>query len=320
MASTALITGIAGQDGSYLSELLLAKGYRVAGMVRRESVYANITHLRDRITLHTADLMDQFSLMELIEEVAPDEVYNLASYSFAPLSWDEPVLVGEHNGLGVARLLEAIRRVRPQARFFQASSAEIFGKPETSPQHERTPFRPETPYGTAKLYGHCIVGNYRERLGLFACSGILYNHESSRRGKEFVTRKITHAVACIAAGQQEKLVLGDLHATRDWSHAKDVVQAMWLMLQHERGDDYVIASGTPHSVGDCVEVAFAHVGLDWRTYVASDPQLLRRVEYTSMVGDAGKARTQLGWTPAISFEQMIRMMVDDDVAALRHGQ
>jgi len=321
MSKTALITGIAGQDGSYLAELLLTEGYRVVGMVRRtpEQLFPNIEHLRDRIGLRTADLTDQISLIELIEDAAPDEIYNLGSHSFVPLSWQEPVLVGEHNGLGVARLLEAIRRVRPRVRFYQASSSEMFGKPETTPQNERTPFRPGTPYGSAKLYGHWIVGNYRDRLGLFACSGILYNHESPRRGKEYVTRKITHAVARILAGLQDTLVLGDLTSKRDWGYAKDYVRAMWLMLQQDAPDDYVIATGEEHSVGECVEIAFAHAGLDWRAYVRSDPRLLRPVDLHRLVGDAGKARRQLGWAPTMSFEQLIRLMVDDDVAAVRRA-
>ncbi|MCX7004795.1 MAG: GDP-mannose 4,6-dehydratase [bacterium] len=319
MGKTALITGIAGQDGSYLSELLLEQGYRVVGMERLspESYYENLEHLKPRVTLYSADLTDQLSLLNLLEETLPDEVYNLASYSYIPLSWDEPVMVGDLNGLGVARLLQAIRRVKPQARFYQASSSEIFGKPDDMPQTERTPFRPMTPYGTAKLYGHGIVGNYREQFGVYACSGILYNHESPRRGREFVTRKITHAVARIALGMQETLTLGDLRARRDWGYAKDYVRAMWLMLQQEQADDYVIASGVTHSVGECVEVAFAHVQLDWHAHVVSDPQLARRAELTRLVGDASKARKQLGWTPTVSFEELIRLMVDAELAALR---
>ncbi len=319
MGKTALITGIAGQDGSYLSELLLEQGYRVVGMERLspESYYENLEHLKPRVTLYSADLTDQLSLLNLLEQTLPDEVYNLASYSYIPLSWDEPVMVGDLNGLGVARLLQAIRRVKPQARYYQASSSEMFGKPEDMPQTERTPFRPMTPYGTAKLYGHWIVGNYRAQFNVYACSGILYNHESPRRGREFVTRKIAHAVARIALGLQETLTLGDLNARRDWGYAKDYVRAMWLMLQQEQADDYVIASGVTHSVGECVEVAFAHAGLDWHAHVVSDPHLARRAELTRLMGDASKARKQLGWAPTVSFEELIRLMVDAELAALR---
>jgi len=322
MAKTALITGISGQDGSYLAELLLGKEYRVYGMVRRSPTeyFENIEHIKDRLVLKRADLMDQISLMELIEQSQPDEIYNLASYSFVPLSWDEPVLTAEHNGLGVARLLEAIRRVKPDVHFYQASSSEMFGKPEVCPQNEKTPFCPGTPYGSAKLYAHSIVGNYRDKLGLFSCSGILYNHESPRRGRDFVTRKITLAAARIKAGLQDKLILGSLDAKRDWGYAKDYVYAMWLMLQQPQGDDFVIASGEEHSVRDCVEIAFDQVKLDWRKLVETDPSFVRQVELSRLVGDATKARTKLGWKPSVSFDQLIRLMTDADIAAVKRAQ
>jgi len=316
---TALITGITGQDGSYLAELLLEEGYRVAGMVRRspEDRHDRIEHLRGRISLHQADMLDQMSLLDLLDATQPDEIYNLASISFIPQSWDEPALTGEFNGLGVVRLLEAIRRVKPSVRFYQASSSEMFGRPEEKPQNEHTPFRPGTPYGTAKLYGHWITGNYRDRLGLFACSGILYNHESPRRGREFVTRKITCAAARIKCGLQDMLVLGDLAATRDWGYAKDYVRAMWLMLQQDTPGDYIIASGAEHSVQDVAEIAFARVGLDWRAHVKSDRSLIRPTDLNQLVGDASKARTVLGWAPSVTFSQMIELMVDADLASAR---
>ena len=322
MPRTALITGISGQDGSYLAELLLEKGYRVYGMVRRSPTefFENIEHIKPRLVLQRADLTDQLSLVELIEQAQPDEIYNLASYSFVPLSWEEPVLTAEHNGLGVARLLEAIRRVKPDVRFYQASSSEMFGKPEQCPQDERTPFCPGTPYGSAKLYAHSIVGNYRDKLGLFACSGILYNHESPRRGRDFVTRKISLAAARIKAGLQDSLRLGSLDAKRDWGFAKDYVNAMWLMLQQPKGDDYVIATGEEHSVSECVETAFDQAGLNWRDHVETDPNFVRQVELRRLVGNATKARTQLGWKPTATFDQLIRLMVDSDIEAVQRAK
>ena len=322
---TALITGIYGQDGSYLAELLLEKGYTVIGADRLspEDYHETMEHLKPRLFLHQVDLMDQMAIMQVIEETMPDEVYNLAANSFIPLSWDEPVVTAEINALGVARILEVIRRVNPSIRFYQASSSELFGRPEKKPQNEHTPFRPGTPYGTSKLYGYWITANYREKMGLFACSGILYNHESPRRGKQFVTRKITQAAAKIKTGSQEKLTLGSLDAMRDWGYAKDYVQAMWLMLQQDKPEDYVIATGIEHSVRDIVEIAFDQVKLDWRAYVETDPQFIRPVELNRLVGDATKARTQLHWSPSITFEEMIRMMVDTDLVlakkALQQG-
>lgn len=323
MSTRALITGISGQDGAYLTELLLEKGYRVFGLDIRppETVFEHLSHVKEHIVLHQANLLNQQSVMALIEEAQPDEIYNFAAYSFVPFSWDEPVLTGDLNGLGVARLLEAIRRTKPDVRFYQASSSEMFGKPDTVPQDEHTAFRPGTPYGTAKLYAHWITANYRDKLGLYACSGILYNHESPRRPEDFVTRKITAAVARIKAGLQHELRLGDLHARRDWGYAKDYVRAMWLMLQQPLPDDYVIASGEEHSVGEWVEIAFAHVGLDWRKYVKQDPALLRPVELHRLVGNSAKARARLGWQPTVTFEELVKLMVDADVARLAqaHG-
>lgn len=318
MAKRALITGISGQDGAYLTELLLEKGYHVFGLDIRPAhlVFEHLEHVKDRVTLYQADLLNQQSVMQLLEEAQPDEIYNFAAYSFVPFSWEEPVLTGDLNGLGVARLLEAIRRVKPDVRFYQASSSEMFGKPECVPQDELTPFRPATPYGTAKLYGHWITANYRDKLGLYACSGILYNHESPRRSEEFVTRKITAAAARIKAGLQEELRLGDLHAKRDWGYAKDYVYAMWLMLQQPLPDDYVIATGEEHSVGEWVEIAFGYLGLDWRRHVKQDPALLRPVELHRLVGNSAKARARLGWQPSVTFEQLVKLMVDADVARL----
>ncbi len=316
MSKSALITGISGQDGAYLTELLLEKGYRVFGLDNRppDKVFEHLAHVRERIVLHQADLLNLQSVMAMIEEAQPDEIYNFAAFSFVPFSWDEPVLTGDLNGLGVARLLEAIRRVKPDARFYQASSSEMFGKPESSPQDEHTAFHPGTPYGTAKLYAHWITTNYRDKLGLYACSGILYNHESPRRPEDFVTRKITAAAARIKAGLQHELRLGDLHARRDWGYAKDYVRAMWLMLQQPQADDYVIASGVEHCVGDWVETAFGYLGLDWRRHVTSDPALLRPVELRRLVGNPAKARARLGWQPTVTFEELVKLMVDADAA------
>jgi len=321
MSRRALITGISGQDGAYLTELLLEKGYRVFGLDTRppETVFEHLNHVKDRIVLHQADLLNFESVTALIEEAQPDEIYNFAAHSFVPFSWDEPVLVGDLNGLGVARLLEAIRRTKPDVRFYQASSSEMFGKPDTVPQDEHTAFRPGTPYGTAKLYAHFITTNYRDKLGLYACSGILYNHESPRRPEDFVTRKITMSAARIKAGLQQEVRLGDLHARRDWGYAKDYVRAMWLMLQQPQPDDYVIASGEEHSVGEWVEIAFGHLGLDWRRHVRQDPALLRPVELRRLVGNPAKARARLGWQPSMTFEELVKLMVDADVARLARG-
>ncbi len=311
----ALITGITGQDGSYLAELLLEKGYEVHGMVRRSSTenFERIEHLRDRIVLHQADLLDQLSLIHLLEQVRPRELYNLAAQSFVPTSWKQPLLTGEFTALGVTRLLEAVRLVDPQIRFFQASSSEMFGSVQEEPQNEQTPFWPRSPYAVAKVYGHFITINYRESYGLFACSGISFNHESPRRGKEFVTRKVTDAVARIKLGLLDHLKLGNLQARRDWGYAGDYVRAFWLMLQQEEPDDYVIATGVQHSVQELVEIAFEHVGLDWRKYVQVDPALFRPAEVNSLRGDASKARRKLGWQPTVDFEQLVRMMVDADL-------
>jgi GDPmannose 4,6-dehydratase len=318
VARTALITGIAGQDGSYLAELLLEKGYHVVGMDQRlpSDYLENLEHIKHRLTLLHSDLIDQASLMELVERTAPDEIYNLAAQSFIPLSWDEPVLTGELNALGVARLLEAIRRLKPQVRFYQASSSEMFGKPERKPQDESTPFCPGTPYGTAKLYGHWITANYRDKLGLYACSGILYNHESPRRGRDFVTRKITLAAARIKHGLQAKVALGNLDAQRDWGYARDYVMAMWLMLQQDEPSDYVIATGKEHSVRDIVRTAFEHVGLDWQAHVEIDPRFFRPVELNRLVGNPAKAERVLGWQRSTSFEELIKLMVDADLARI----
>src|SRR5262245_25751048 len=316
---TALITGVTGQDGSYLAELLLGKGYRVAGMVRRSSAdnLGRIEHLRDRVELHHADLLDQTSLAHVLVGVQPDEVYNLAAMSFVPTSWQQPVLTAEFTALGVTRLLDALRQVCPRARFYQASSSEMFGRAHETPQRESTPFHPRSPYGVAKVYGHYITMNYRESYGLFACSGILFNHESPRRGLEFVTRKISHGVASIKLGLASELRLGNLEAKRDWGFAGDYVRAMWLMLQQDRPEDFVVGTGETHSVGEFVERAFGHVGLDWRRYVVLDPQLYRPAEVDLLQADASRARQTLGWTPSVRFEQLVAMMVDADVAALR---
>jgi len=318
MSKTALITGIAGQDGAYLTELLLEKKYRVFGMDRQapEDYVENIEHLKNKITLRRGNLMDQMSLIDLIEEAQPDEIYNFAAQSFIPLSWKEPVITGDVNALGVTRILEAIRRVKPDVKFYQASSSELFGKPETKPQNEHTPFNPGTPYGTAKLYAHNITANYRDKLGLFSCSGILYNHESPRRGKEFVTRKITLSAAKIKLGLQKTLHLGNLDAHRDWGFAKDYVHAMWLMLQQDEPDDYVIATGEEHSVRELVETAFSHLGLDWEKYVIQDPKFFRPVDLNMLVGDSSKARKKLSWKPSVSFDQLVKLMVDSDIKEL----
>jgi GDPmannose 4,6-dehydratase len=319
MAKRALITGITGQDGSYLAEFLLEKGYEVFGMVRRSSTtrFDRIQHILDRITLVPGDLLDQVSIINLIRECQPTEVYNLGAQSFVPTSWAQPVLTAEFTALGVTRTLDAVRMVDPTIRFYQASSSEMFGKVLEVPQCETTPFYPRSPYGVAKCYGHWITVNYRESYGLFAVSGILFNHESPRRGLEFVTRKVTHGVAKIKLGQAESLPMGNLDARRDWGYAGDYVRAMWLMLQQERPEDYVVATGVQHSVRELLECAFGYVGLDYRDYVTVDESLLRPADVEQLVGDCTKARRQLGWEPEVSFEELIHMMVDHDLEELR---
>jgi GDPmannose 4,6-dehydratase len=315
MSKRAIITGITGQDGSYLAELLVSKGYEVVGVVRRSSApnLWRIQHLVDRIRLRPADLLDQLSLIRLVDEEKPDELYNLAAMSFVPASWDQPMLTGEFNAQGVTRVLEAIRQVNPKVRLYQASSSEMFGKVREVPQTELTPFYPRSPYGVSKVFAHYITVNYRESYDMFAVSGMLFNHESPRRGLEFVTRKVTDGVARIKRGMADTLALGNLDAHRDWGFAGDYVQAMWLMLQQDRADDYVIATGISHSVRDLVEVAFGHVGLDWRKHVRLDPKLIRPAEVEHLIGDSTKARTQLGWQPKVDFTGLIRMMVDADL-------
>jgi GDPmannose 4,6-dehydratase len=315
---TALITGITGQDGSYLAEFLLDKGYRVCGIVRRSSTenFERIEPFRDRVELRQADLLDQTSLAAVLTEIKPDEIYNLAAMSFVPTSWTQPVLTAEFTGVGVTRLLEAVRHACPHARFYQASSSEMFGKVRETPQRETTPFHPRSPYGVAKVYGHYITLNYRESYGLYACSGILFNHESPRRGLEFVTRKISHGVARIKLGLARELRLGNLQAKRDWGYAGDYVRAMWLMLQQSQPDDYVVSTGETHTVEEFVSLAFGHVGLDWRQHVVVDPQFYRPAEVDLLLGDPTKARRQLGWRPAVSFPRLVTMMVEADLAAL----
>jgi len=317
----ALITGITGQDGSYLADFLLEQGYRVYGMVRRTSTinFDRIQHIQDDIELVQGDLLDQVSLIDILHELEPDEVYNLAAQSFVPTSFKQPVLTGEFTALGVTRILDAIRLVNPRIRFYQASSSEMFGKVQEVPQTERTPFYPRSPYGVAKLYGHWITVNYRESYNLFACSGILFNHESPRRGLEFVTHKVTHGVARIKLGMQSDLHLGNLEARRDWGYAGDYVRAMWLMLQQEAPDDYVVASGETHSVRELCEVAFKHVGLNYEDYVIVDPKFFRPAEVDLLVGEPAKAKEKLGWCPSVSFEELICMMVDSDMEALQTG-
>ncbi len=316
---TALITGITGQDGSYLAELLLAKGYRVVGAVRRSSTtpYDRIGHLVDRVELLSADLLDQTSLMDVMAEVRPDEIYNLAAQSFVATSWNQPVLTGEFTGLGVTRMLEAMRRTVPAARFYQASSSEQFGMVQETPQRETTPFYPRSPYGVAKVYGHWITVNYRESFGLYAVSGILFNHESPRRGLEFVTRKVTDGVARIVTGKATELRLGNLDARRDWGFAGDYVDAMWRMLQQERPADYVIGTGETWTVRQLCEEAFAHVGLDWAAHVVTDKRFERPAEVELLVADPTKARRELGWEPTVRFRELVRMMVDADLARHR---
>ena len=323
MAPTALITGITGQDGSYLAELLLDKGYDVHGMVRRASTEKSerIEHLRDRITLHQGDLLDQRSLVDTLRAAGPpDEIYNLAAMSFVAVSWVQPTLTAEFTGVGVTRILEAMREVAPEARFYQASSSEMFGKVREVPQNEHTPFYPRSPYGVAKAYGHHITVNYRESYGLHATSGILFNHESARRGLEFVTRKITWHAAAIKLGLADKLPLGNLDAERDWGYAKDYVEAMWLMLQRDDPEDFVIATGEAHSVRDCVDIAFDQAGIEVDDHVVIDQDLQRPAEVDHLIGDYGKAKRLLGWEPRTSFEELIRLMVDADLELLSRAR
>jgi GDPmannose 4,6-dehydratase len=318
---SALITGITGQDGSYLADLLLEKGYEVHGMVRRSSTerFDRIEHLRGRVTLHQADLLDHRSLVDALRAARPDEVYNLAAMSFVAVSWIQPTLTAEFTGVGVTRMLEAMREVCPEARFYQASSSEMFGKVRQVPQNELTPFYPRSPYGVAKAYGHFITVNYRESYDLHATSGILFNHESPRRGLEFVTRKITWHAAAIRLGLADKLPLGNLDAERDWGYAKDYVEAMWLMLQQDQPDDYVIATGIAHSVRECLEVAFDHAGIEIEDHVEIDEALKRPAEVDHLIGDPTKAKRVLGWEPITSFEELIRLMVDADFRLLGRG-
>ena len=321
MEKRALITGITGQDGSYLAEFLLEKGYKVFGLVRRSSTvnFERLVHLQDKIELLPGDLLDQNSLISALQQCEPQEVYNLASQSFVPTSWNQPVLTGEFTALGVTRMLEAIRLVNSKARFYQASSSEMFGMVRETPQSENTQFYPRSPYGVAKLYGHWITVNYRESYGLFACSGILFNHESPRRGLEFVTRKVSYGVARIKLGQQKTLKLGNLDAERDWGFTGDYVRAMWMMLQQDKPQDYVVATGITHSVRRLLEVAFSHVGLDYRDHVELDPALLRPAEVHHLRGNYSKAKLELGWEPTVGFEGLVQMMVDADLARLRDG-
>ena len=316
MSKRAIITGITGQDGSYLAELLLSKGYEVVGTARRSSAPNNwrIQHLLDRITIRPADLLDQLSIIRLVDEVRPNEFYNLAAMSFVPASWDQPMLTGEFNAQGVTRVLEAIRQVDPSIKLYQASSSEMFGKVRQIPQTELTPFYPRSPYGVSKVFAHYITVNYRESYDLFAVSGMLFNHESPRRGLEFVTRKVTDGVARIKLGHTDTLMLGNLDAQRDWGFAGDYVEAMWMMLQQPNADDYVIATGISHSVRELVETAFAHVGLDWNRHVKLDPKLIRPAEVEHLIGDNTKARQALGWQPTVSFTGLVKMMVDADLA------
>ncbi len=316
---SALITGITGQDGGYLAELLLSKGYKVFGVVRRSSTEPceRIMHIRDQITLLQGDLLDQRSLIDAFKESNPDEVYNLAAQSFVPTSWNQPLLTGEITALGVTRMLEALRLVKQDAKFYQASSSEMFGKVHEVPQSEKTPFHPRSPYGVAKVYGHWITVNYRESYNVFACSGILFNHESPRRGLEFVTRKVTDGAARIKLGVANELRLGNLDAKRDWGFAGDYVKAMWLMLQQKQPDDYVVATGKTHSVRELCETAFSYLGLDYKKYVKVDPKFVRPAEVDMLIGDSSKARKVLGWEPKVDFEQLVHMMVDSDMEKLK---
>jgi GDPmannose 4,6-dehydratase len=322
MTKKALITGLTGQDGSYLAELLLSKGYEVFGLVRRSSSsnLDRISHLSGDIRILSGDLLDQSSLMDVVTEAQPDEIYNLASQSYVPISWTQPALTAEYTALGVSRLLESIRRCKSDARFYQASSSEVFGQPDESPQDERTAFRPRNPYGVAKAYAHWMTINYRQQYGLYACCGITYTHESPRRGTEFVFRKITHTAAMIKLGLAKELKLGNLEARRDWCYAQDAVNGMWLMLQQEKPDDYIIASGKAHSVKELVACAFGCVGLNWQDYVSVDPTFYRPDESVQLVGSINKIQSQIGWKPQYSFEQMIELMVESDLKELTNSQ
>ncbi|MBE9035240.1 GDP-mannose 4,6-dehydratase [aff. Roholtiella sp. LEGE 12411] len=321
MTKKALITGLTGQDGSYLAELLLSKGYQVFGLVRRSSTsnLERIAHLSDNVQILSGDLLDQSSLMDVIAEAQPDEIYNLASQSYVPLSWTQPALTAEYTALGVSRLLESIRRCKPDAKFYQASSSEVFGQPDESPQTERTAFRPRNPYGVAKAYAHWMTINYRQKYNLYACCGITYTHESPRRGTEFVFRKITHTAAQIKLGLANELKLGNLDARRDWCYAKDAVYAMWLMLQQAQPEDYIIASGETHSVKELVECSFNCVGLNWQDYVSVDPAFYRPDEPVQLIGSINKIKTELGWQPQHPFQQMVELMVDYDLKKLSNG-
>jgi len=321
MSGRALITGITGQDGSYLAELLLAKGYDVHGLVRRASTesFQRLTAIRDRISLHTGDLLDQRSLVDVLRACHPDEIYNLAAMSFVAASWNQPTLTAEFTGVGVTRMLEAMREACPEARFYQASSSEMFGKVRETPQNELTPFYPRSPYGVAKTYGHFITVNYRESYDLFACSGILFNHESPRRGLEFVTRKVAHGAAAIKLGLMEGLSLGNLDAHRDWGYAAEYVEAMWMMLQQDSPSDYVIGTGRSHSVAELAQIAFDHVGLDPDDHLRTDPELFRPAEVDQLVADSAKAKRELEWEPRTSFPDLVRLMVDADLESLRAG-
>lgn len=318
----ALITGITGQDGSYLAEFLLEKGYRVAGIVRRSSTesFERIDHIKNKVELKQADLLDQLSIIDAIKEFEPDEIYNLAAQSFVPTSWTQPILTGEFTALGVTRMLEAIRHINKNIKFYQASSSEMFGKVQQIPQNEKTPFYPRSPYGVSKVYGHWITVNYRESYNIFACSGILFNHESPRRGREFVTRKVTEGAAKIKLGLSKELRLGNFEAKRDWGYAKDYVRAMWLMLQQKEPSDYVIATGKEHSVQELVKIAFGHLGLKWEDYVVIDPALIRPAEVDHLVGDYSKAKKGLGWEPQVNFEELIEMMVEADMDKLKNSK
>jgi GDPmannose 4,6-dehydratase len=321
MTKKALITGLTGQDGSYLAELLLSKGYEVFGLVRRSSSsnLERVSHLSGDVRILSGDLLDQSSLMDVVTEAQPDEIYNLASQSYVPISWTQPALTAEYTALGVSRLLESIRRCKPDARFYQASSSEVFGQPDESPQDERTAFRPRNPYGVAKAYAHWMTINYRQQYGLYACCGITYTHESPRRGTEFVFRKITRTAAMIKLGLAKELKLGNLEARRDWCYAQDAVNGMWLMLQQKKPDDYIIASGKAHSVKELVTCAFGCVGLNWQDYVSVDPTFYRPDESVQLVGSINKIQNQIGWRPKYSFEEMIELMVDSDLKELTNA-
>ncbi|MCP4156244.1 MAG: GDP-mannose 4,6-dehydratase [bacterium] len=319
MAKKALITGITGQDGSYLAEFLLDKGYEVTGMVRRSSSekFERIEHIKDKVKIRQADLLDQYSITKLLEEIQPDEIYNLAAMSFVPTSWTQPVLTAEFTAIGVTRMLEAVRAVDPRIKFYQASSSEMFGKVKEIPQSEKTPFHPRSPYGVAKIYGHWITVNYRESYDIFGVSGILFNHESPRRGLEFVTRKVTHTAAKIKLGLQKELRMGNLDSKRDWGFAGDYVKAMWLMLQQPEPNDYVISTGETHSVKELVQTAFSYLDLDYKEFVVIDERFIRPAEVDLLIGDNSRAKKELGWEPEVSFDGLVKMMVDADMALLK---